>query len=423
MLFMSDPLPLRTADALGAFSQSIQLPHRIGDLTNSPFTLLKLNPTDYFAADHPMQITAIQVNNKEISGWKAATQTIGGVACTVVTLGAAADDAVVVTGCGWGVKGKHGAVIQNPADAVEYILSIAKKTFSPASIGSMRSRMTGVKVAGSLEGSKSTKAWVDEVTQSIGVLWTQNRFVQYPVPVPTPRLVLTGRDATLRNDPQLNSRYTGGNLRLQYDYSTAKARFEGVMVVGASGTPFDNMIEVNAGWLRQVALASILAIRWLTRLASGPVTLNVDVRIPSHSKGGLDAIAPGEFIGLALPNFTGTVFIMGREYAPGAQHASLICEALLLSPPKIRLVSHAIALPTETTPGAEVSFSGGVATFTITRPGTDGKPFVGANVSLDGAQAKKTDTQGKVTFQTKAGHHKMAVSAPEFNDLVVEFDL
>ena len=68
-LLLSETLPLRTTRMLGDFAEDEVLPQRFGDLRHSRFRLIKLSLTEWFAADHPMPISNVYIDDEETDGW------------------------------------------------------------------------------------------------------------------------------------------------------------------------------------------------------------------------------------------------------------------------------------------------------------------------------------------------------------------
>jgi hypothetical protein len=68
-----------------------------------------------------------------------------------------------------------------------------------------------------------------------------------------------------------------------------------------------------------------------------------------------------------------------------------------------------------------VAFKNGIATFTILGP--DGKPLPNALVAMDNGAPKKTNAQGKVSFEANSGTHTIAVEADGYVPFTLEVTL
>ena len=68
-LLLSELLPLRTTRALGDYAEDTILPEVLGDLTEAPFPLIRLDDSRFFAADHPMEVTAVYVERQLVADW------------------------------------------------------------------------------------------------------------------------------------------------------------------------------------------------------------------------------------------------------------------------------------------------------------------------------------------------------------------
>src|SRR5437868_3069379 len=82
---------------LGDFAEDKPLPHRYGDLTAARFPLIRLSPTEFFAADHPMEVTRVFTDAEETQSWAQSLQSnLKGHTWTIVTLGAPAPATAIV---------------------------------------------------------------------------------------------------------------------------------------------------------------------------------------------------------------------------------------------------------------------------------------------------------------------------------------
>src|SRR5437868_12619774 len=106
---------------LGDFAEDRPLPHRYGDLTAARFPLIRLSPTEFFAADHPMEVTRVFTDAEETQSWAQSLQSnLKGHTWTIVTLGAPAPATAIVSACGKGKRNPTtGALLENPAEILQ----------------------------------------------------------------------------------------------------------------------------------------------------------------------------------------------------------------------------------------------------------------------------------------------------------------
>jgi len=425
-LLLSEDLPLRTSAALGDYSEDAILPVIYGDLSQSAVPLVKLSETQYLAADHPATVTAVFVNEQETQGWASSTQTdITGHAYCQITLSAPPETGATITAA---LQGKRhaatGALIEHPADVLQDLLSLAGKTWD---LSRLKAELPGVKIAGRLDKAQSVRAWLDEITRSCGVIWAERFAAEYPPhrlseaeAVANPAIAaLDARSATVAN-PTASIQDAADRLQIVFDYHPAKAAHAQYMELSAKPSPFGAagapMAKLEAPWLRQPADALALGTRLLQRLAMQRATIELETGKP---------ITVGDWLTLEHPALpvegAQSMMALSLETQPGKPGRRIGGEISWGDIPAITLENHARAIRPKAEGGVDVAFKNGIATFTIMGP--DGKPLPNALVALDNSAPKKTNAQGKVSFEAQPGNHVIAVEADGYIPFELEVTL
>ena len=129
-LLLSELLPLRTTRALGDYATDAILPEVYGDLTAAPFPLIRLDDSRFFAADHPMEVTTVYVENQIVADWAMVLESDGaGRTWTEVHFSAPVPPGSEVSAAGTGrLDDDTGALIENPADIAARICTLAGRT-------------------------------------------------------------------------------------------------------------------------------------------------------------------------------------------------------------------------------------------------------------------------------------------------------
>ena len=417
-LLLSENLPLRTSAALGDYTEDAILPVVYGDLSQSAVPLVKLSETEYLAADHPATVTAVFVDEQETHGWASRTQTdITGHAYCAITLSAPPEKGAAITAA---LQGKRhaatGALIGHPADVLQDVLALAGKAWD---LSRLKSDLPGVRIAGRLDKAQSVRAWMDEITRSCGVVWAERFAAAYPSATGVSVASLDARNCQISN-LSANIQDAADRLQIAFDYHPAKGAFAQYMELSAKPSPFGStgapITKLEAPWLRQPADALALAQRLLSRLASQRASIALETGKP---------LTVGDWFGLRHPSLPvdGTVALMALslETQPGKPSRRISGEITWGDPPIITLDHHARAIRPKADGGVDVAYSNGIATFTILGP--DAKPLPNALVALDNGAAKKTNAQGKVSFEAQPGAHIIAVEASGFVPFEIEVSL
>jgi hypothetical protein len=417
-LLLYEDLPLRTSAALGDYTEDAILPVVYGDLSQSAVPLVKLSETEYLAADHPATVTAVYVNEQETKGWDFCTQTdITGQSYCKVTLAAPPEKGATITAS---MRGKRnaitGALIEHPADILQDLLALAGKTWD---LSRLKMELPGVRIAGRLDKAQSVRSWMDEIAKSCGVVWAERFAAAYPYSTGVHVTELNVKNCQI-SSISASIQDAADRLQIAFDYHAAKGAFAQYMELSAKSSPFGMsgapMAKLEAPWLRQPADALALGKRLLTRLAGQRAAITLDTGT---------VLNVGDWFGISHPSLpvSGTLSMMALslETSPGKPDRRIGGEIYWGEAPTITLDHHARAIRPKAEGGVDVAFKNGIATFTILGP--DGKPLPNALVAMDNGAPKKTNAQGKVSFEANSGAHTIAVEADGYVPFTFEVTL
>lgn len=421
-LLLTEALPLRLSTQLGAFEEEQPLAHRYGDLRKSRFKLLKLSSTKWFAADHPMTITRVFVNDLETHSFDFKVESDDdGHTWTVVNLAAAAPLNATVTASGVGkLHPATGALIENPGDLAADVMRIAGR-FDPW-WGKIRSEcsLASIALAGSINETKSLQAHLDVVIDSAAGMWCYGMARLYPLPIAADTFVLP-LAKTAVHDLKVSASLidTADSLRLSYAYDDADGRAQSYIELAARPKRFSGIAaDLTLPMLRSAQSAEAIGRRILGRKAGERYNVSFGT-----DEG--EFIRPGTWVLIQdhpeWPFAANPYVMITSAQIDRATRFVQVQGETVLSTPTIDVVAHSLGVPGIGKGGVEIAFSNGVLTVTVFDE--DDKPFPGAYVSLDGSVPNKTDTAGKVTFITKSGSHKLAISKEGYTSVEQGFEL
>lgn len=405
-LLLSDALPLRSARTLGDYREDALLAQVYGDLSQARFPTVRLADDRFFVADHPMEVTDTFEDDRVSQGWQRALGTDGaGHTWTEVRLAAKAPAQMVITVAGRGKRNpKTDELIENPADVVQDLLALCGRDDDWSALRAEASRL-GLKVAGRIGEAKTIRAQVDEIFQSVGVIWTHGMARVYPTSQAAVPLLDLDRSEVEKVDVSAALIDTADILRIAYDRCDATGRMQKHIELEASPQRFGGLVkEVSYPWLRTPANAEAVGRPVLSRLAGERYSVAFEssrssirpgmwVRPVAHPEWPLDGDDP-------------VIMALGVELEGTAAYVRVIGETLRSSP-IVTVTSHSAAVPDTLGARLDIAFAHGIALLTITD--ADGRPVDDAFVALDGGPPKRTDALGQVSFVATAGEHQLAI--------------
>lgn len=417
---LSEPVPLRTTRDLADFAADAVLPHRYGDLRGARFELVRLSDSEFLAADHPMDVDAVFVDDEKTGAWeRELASDDAGNTWTVIRFAAPLGANQTATATGRGKRDPvTGELIENPAAIMADVAAIAGIALDFSDLRA-QSAAEGVRLAGSVDEARSVRAVLDEIAQSAGAIWTADGGRLYPDAAPAAVLELDRFEAGGLDDPVADVEDSADVLRVAYDLSSATGKYQHGLELTASPRLFGGVVvEVSLPWVRQPADAEAIGRRILGRMAAR--RYSVGFNCARHD------LRPGRFVRLVnlpdwhIPGDDPVAMVLAVEIEADAG-ASRIAGEVILSTPTISVTSYSTALPDTSDGGVDVAFRNGVATFTVRDD--DGRPIGGARVTLDGSEPRSTDDRGVVSFATTQGPHELLVEVPGYATQRVEFEL
>lgn len=394
-LLLSENVPLRTTRALGDFAESTPLPQRFGDLTQAPFKLIRLSDTKFLAADHPMEVTGAFVNKAATLGYAASLESDeDGNTWTVVEFDSAIPDSDEASAVGRGRRNpKTGALIENPADIMEFILRLCGRS---ETFGRLRAEAAGagLVLAGSVTEIKSIRATLDDIAYSAGAIWTPLGARLYPTIDVTPPVTSLTRMNAENVTADIDVQDTADILHLSYAFSDALNKPLKSAEFTASPQLYGGVVqEVTLPWIHSPRVAEAVGRRWLHRLAG-------DRRAVTFSSGEI-GLRPGDWTELVdhpewgIPGADPQIMVLAVDLNADSSSVQITGEAVL-STPLIRLTAHSLALPPTLGSGIELTLTAGTAEFQILDDNDN--PVKNARASFDGGPAQYSDAAGFVRF-------------------------
>lgn len=423
-LLLYESLPLRTSRMLGDFADDFALPHRLGDMRSSRFLLRKLSDTEWFAADHAMEVTAVQIDDESISGWEQQTRTdVDGNTWTVVVLAAPAPPNASVTASGIGrLDARTGRLIENPADIMEYMLRLAGRSEIFPQLRA-ETAAEGITHGGSIDVFKSIRSWLDNVAYSCGGVWTPELARLYPNPIVRGAVTDLDRFNAANIVVTTDIQDTCDVLRVSYNIDESNGRALNYVEISARPYSYGGVSkEVVLTWVRNASNAESIGRRMLQRMAGKTYTIALTATGDIGS-----GVRPCQWVrlndhpGWPIDDTNPVAMALATSITPD-QRSSEIALEVTTAYPSVVVTAHSLAVPFEVGAAVDVAIVNGVARFTI----LDGnsKPIQDALVSLDGAAPKKTDGQGRVYFSITPAipprRHELAVDAPGFTPFVLD---
>lgn len=436
-LLLSEILPLRTTKALGDYAEDVPLPWIFGDLTEAPFPLIRLSPTRYFAADHPMPITRVFVARQVVSSWERVLPSDeDGHTWTEVHFAAPVPVDAEVAACGTGkTDDDTDELIENPGDVAQLISSIAARDDDWSTLRADCSSIN-LTIAGRIFDLQSVKAQLDRIMQSSVTIWAYGMARLYPAPaMPVtggellnedgdPLLAEDGNPLLIDAGPILDLDYrevtglrvsasltdTADVLRVSYDWSDASQRALHYIELSASPKLYGGLSkEVSYPLLRKPQNAETIGRAVLQRLAGQRYDVSFTTDNMTLRPG--DWVRPVAHPEWPLPGDDPVIMVLTAEMDLDSK-TILVEGETLFGRATVTVTGHSIALPDTVDSAIDVVVRNGIATFTLTDE--DGRALAGAAVSLDGSAPLRTNAQGKVSFPAVAGVHELAVEAVGF---------
>lgn len=423
-LMLSEDLPLRTTRMLGDFASDKVLPHRLGDLSGTRFTLLKLSDAVWFVADHACQVTEVQIDDEPTASWEQQTRSDEyGNTWTVVQLAAPAAPGARVTASGIGKRdARTGRLIENPADILEYIMALAGRAETFPQLRA-EAAAESLALAGSLDEAKSIRSWLDDVCYSAGAVWTPSAARLYPTATVRGPVTELSRFQATKLEVSQDIEDTCDILRVRYNRDEHDDRALAYVELSARPHQYGGVPkEVTLPWLRTARNAETVGRRMMARMAG--VTYVIDATAAGDTALAMRPCSWVRFVnhpGWPIDSTDPTCMLLAVSVDPDRVENEITLE-VTRSSPAVVVSSYSVAVPIGLGAAVDIAIIAGIATLTVSDE--NGLPLRNAMVSLDGGVAKKTNEQGKVSFSVKPStpprKHQLAVEAPGFTPFLLD---
>jgi len=424
---LSDRLPLRETTVWGSYKDKATIPLAYGRPVVTPVAYDN-DGLLFVCADHACQgVDEVKRDGQLIEAW-AFYNDIDDTGHPIAVL-ELADPLAEGEQLAVRLRGKMhpttGALLTNPAFVLwDLLANVCTVPTTLADLDQFRveTAIKGIEVGGVIDDSSRTiRAQIDDICQSIGAVWSGGMpgiARLYPIANPGE---LDWKTFDQLNAQSLKAESSRSEivtvLRVLYDYVDGQPRravqFEAPQAIEAYGRIES---EVTAHWLRSARLAAELGERLLTYQARPIWKL-------SWSSDARDQAPPGVYVSINHPRspIAGQVLVMNSELAVSTSSVQIAAEAAAGVAPKIVMTRLSTAFEKEFKGGSNVVYNNGVATFTIV--GDNGNALVNATATLDGTEARITDHQGQVQFETARGTHVLVVEATGYELMEIEVDV
>lgn len=406
-------LPLRTTSIFGEFDKAEVVPVVYGDMSSSPVPLAKINPTDFVLDGKIEQVLGVYVSGVETTSYSVETKFTesDGLPYTLISMGRPIDDVAIVTATVRGkLSPKTGRLLENPADIIEDILSLAGIEASYPGFRAECARLD-ITLAGVLNTNETVQSHIDKVAGSCGAIWSISNVRLYPSPdTPVPVANLTEFEIEDFSLPTNIGAYAGA-CRIAFDYNYYKGQPARYMELEASPSPFgeeadDRFEYINMPWARSAKLVQDVGTRLMRRLASPK--FRVTFKTPNRG------ITATDWVGIDHPDipFDGVSNMMVITSSKDLDLPENYLEGEVVANDPVQVKMTSVSSEARLTKGGIVSYKYSIATkrvvFTVTD--SSGVVVAGAKVSLDGGDVLFTTNAGTATVEkVEPGLHVLYV--------------
>jgi hypothetical protein len=421
---LSDLVPLRTTAVWPLFAKPEPLPVVYGSCTVGA---VQYDQTRKFwlVADHAIDgIDAVYIDDKATKAyaWRNAADPTGH-PVALVELGAPLKNNEVLTAHVRGrLDSNTGALLENPADVTRDILALAGWAVSGADLAAFRAACGAITVAGVLSSNLTIRAQIQELADSIGMLWsfslpgfaTRWPVAAKPTGDPLYAVLVETEIDDLQSECRQDGLYT--RLRIEYDWDWAKDRARRTVALEAATAAIYGAREttLQAKWLTSAATATARGVTWLEAHARPRWTVEFDLDFEP-------AIPPGGWFSVthSLLPVQGNYLALESEWDWSNQRQRVKAEISAGDVPAVMVVAVG-ELFEDVASTLRVSYANGVATLTIVDD--NGAPIQGAVVTL-GSEERITDRAGIVRFTVARGQHQITVEAAGYVTQTMEITL
>ena len=419
---LSDPLPLRSSAVWPLFAKPEPLPVVYGRCT-VPAIQFDSTRKFWLVADHAIGgVDAVRIDGRAepVFAWRNGVD-VTGHSVALVELGQALASTATLTAV---VRGKThpdtGALLENPADILQDLLSLAGHVVSDADLAEFRAACADVIMAGRLAPELSARAQIAELADSVGMLWSlamPGLARRWPVEEraagePIYAVFAADEIENPRADCNQSALYTRLIVEFDWDWDKNSARRAVTLQADTLALYGDRSTTLQAKWISSAALAIELGAAWLQARARPRWLIEFEADLDPP-------VVPGGWFAVSHPLLPGAGDLLAidvqRDWS--RQRQRIAAERAAGPVPTIS-VGAAGGLFAELTSTLRVTYADGIAALVVAD--ADGAPIRDAVVTFDD-QTAKTDRTGTVRFKTQRGTHHVRIEAAGYD--AVEEDI
>lgn len=409
---LSDPLPLRSSAAWPLFAKPEPLPVVYGRCT-VPAIQFDSTRKFWLVADHAIggvDAAWIDGHAEPVFAWRNGVD-VTGHPVALVELGQALASTATLTAT---VRGKThadtGALLENPADILQDLLSLAGYTVTDADVAEFRAACADVIMAGRLTPDLTARAQIAELADSMGMLWSlamPGLARRWPVEAraagePLYAVFAADEVENLRADCNQAALYTRLIVEFDWDWDKNSARQAVTLQADTLALYGDRSTTLQAKWISSAALAIERGTAWLQ--ARGRPRWSIEFETDLESP-----VIPGGWFAVSHPLLPGAGDLLATDVQRdwSRQRQRIAAERAVGPVPAIS-VGAVGGLFAELASTLRVTYADGIAT--LVAVDANGAPIRDAVVTFDD-QTAKTDRTGTVRFKTQRGAHHVRIEA------------
>lgn len=408
---LTAPLPLRTTAAWDAYREAVVIPHRYG---NTGGVLLQYDQQRrvFVWADHPVvSIDAVLVNGQQVGGWAWRNRVdSAGRAVAFVEFDEPVDEGAQPVARGRGKRdASTGVLLTQPADVIYDVLAtIAGQPVTRGQLAAFRAACDSyqLEVGGSIESAATVRAVVQGIVASIGAIYAPDaRDVchLYPGGPAEPARWTAPLSVAVSAAAGASELVTDLTLRYAHESGQPRAAVQ-LDAPDAAAAYGARAVTIDAPWVTSARVAVQVATRLIQHAARPLWRVNVgglrgNVRIG-------DTLA----VNSAVLPLAVSAPVLSRELDAAAELSAVAVEWPVGDVPAVRLIRQASQLEPEQYTSVGIVTIGDQRVLTLREE--DGRPIVGASVTLNGGLTRQTDGAGRVSFPASSmppGQHTLSV--------------
>ncbi len=404
MTFLNEDLPLRNTSDIGTFTDKEVMPIVYGDMSKSLVPLARLSNTEFVLDGAVERITAVWVDDSKTTAYAVSTQFFSdGKPYTKIELSRSVGQNSKVSASLFGkVSPINGLLLENPADIMNDILSVASISNLPFDYLREECASNGIRIAGAITHMASVQSHLDEVAKSCGAIWSTDKARLYPS---TPVGRRTELDIFNINtiEPITSSEGYASAVKLNYDYNYTKEQSSRSLVLRASPYEYDSIIEIDLPMVRVASIAESIGRRLLLRFTSPKFQLKLNTHVRSIKT--LDWVKlnhpelPLEVLGVEYLD----AMVVSTDKSLDSPTNDIFAEAVIPHQAIISVVSSSQEQRLSENASVEYQYVEANQQLIVTVKNANGSPLENAKVSINNGQVYVTNKKGIANLPVTKG--------------------